>query len=1045
MQSTFSPFRIVFIFIMLAFVDCMILPRLKVDLLPGDRSSEITIAYSLPDSSPDLVEQQVTGIIEGVCSQVNQLKKIYSVSKYNGGYVRLRFDKTADIEFIKFELASLMRQAYSRLPQTCSYPVIISSPGKEEGASALLVYSINAPQQELQIKKVVEPMFQQRLAGVKGISEIMFTGAQNLQLTIQFDRYKCAAWQLDPNIISTTIKSYFATVYPGSIINNDKEYFLQLSVPKTTIPVIENIMLPTGTNQIVRLKNVAKVFFEEQKLQSYFRINGKSSISASIYAKPGENRIILAKAIKQLIHETTKQLPPGYEVLLNADDSSFLVHEINKNLRRIYISCCILFLFILLAYRSKPFVLTILGSLLVHISLTIVLAWFFNVDFHLYSIAGLAISFGIMTDIAIVMTDYYHQYGKINIFKALLGSCLAIIVSLCLIFFLPDEEKKNLVDFSIIMILSLFSSLIIALLFIPALYVTLNSLFNRNVPKRNTLLVSGYRKRADWSRKYFHIISFVARHRKTFITGMILGFGLPFFMLPSEWEGDHWYNRWYNASLGSKYYQENIKPPIDTWLGGAFRLFYLDIYQKSNYRNPEKTKLFVSAELPYGNTIEEMNSILTGVDKYLSRIKGIDKYITTVNSGQYGKTEITFKSGFENSDFPYLLKSKLTSYSLTQSGVGWSIYGVGQAFSNVATVDMPRFLITMKGYNFDELSHQTDLLAKRLLHHKRIQHINTNERQNLDEKPSKEYLLTLDAPKMTLRNTNQSQVLNLLSLSSLPSTAILQLPVNEQYYPVLLKEKEADYYSNYNLLHDNIQLDSNKALPLNAIAKIEMQNTMSSIQKEDRQYIRVLSFEYLGMEEYGNKYLSKALKEMNREMPIGYTAEQQGVSQDRGASEARYILLIATLIVAIFYICSVLFENLKEPFCIISMIPISFIGLFLIFKFGNFYFDQGGYAAFIMLGGLVTNAAILIVNDFNNLKKYKPDLLHNRILVRSVLNRSRTVLFTTIANCCGLIPFLVEGQKEVFWFSLAAGTVGGLLFSLFAVFIALPAMLWKKT
>jgi len=119
--------------------------------------------------------------------------------------------------------------------------------------------------------------------------------------------------------------------------------------------------------------------------------------------------------------------------------------------------------------------------------------------------------------------------------------------------------------------------------------------------------------------------------------------------------------------------------------------------------------------------------------------------------------------------------------------------------------------------------------------------------------------------------------------------------------------------------------------------------------------------------------------------------------------------------------------------------------LFLIFKFGNFYFDQGGYAAFIMLGGLVTNAAILIVNDFNNLKKYKPDLLHNRILVRSVLNRSRTVLFTTIANCCGLIPFLVEGQKEVFWFSLAAGTVGGLLFSLFAVFIALPAMLWKKT
>jgi multidrug efflux pump subunit AcrB len=514
-------------------------------------------------------------------------------------------------------------------------------------------------------------------------------------------------------------------------------------------------------------------------------------------------------------------------------------------------------------------------------------------------------------------------------------------------------------------------------------------------------------------------------------------------MLPSEWDGDHWYNRWYNASLGSTYYQENIKPHVDKWTGGALRLFYEDIYPKSSYRNPEKTKLFISAELPYGNTIKEMNSIITGVEKYLSTINGIDKYIANVYSGQYGKIEITFKNNFENSDFPHLLKSRLVSLSLNRSGVGWSISGVGQAFTNVATVDMPKFLITMKGYNYDELSHQANLLANKLLHHQRIQNVNTNERQNSSDKQSKEYVLTLDAAKMALRNTNQSQVLKLLSILSLPSNAVLQLPVNEQYYPVFFKEKEANYYSNYKLLHDNIQLDSNKVLPLNTVAKIEMQNTMSSIQKEDRQYIRVLSFDYMGMEEYGNKYLSKVLKEMNREMPIGYTAEQQGLSRNQVTTGVKYVSLIAILIIVIFFICSVLFENLKQPFCIISMIPISFIGLFLIFKFGNFHFDQGGYAAFIMLGGLVTNAAIFIVNDFNNFKKCKSNSLYNRILVKSTVTRSRTVLFATFANCCGLIPFLIEGQKEVFWFSLATGTIGGLVFSLFAVFIVLPVILWK--
>jgi multidrug efflux pump subunit AcrB len=139
-----------------------------------------------------------------------------------------------------------------------------------------------------------------------------------------------------------------------------------------------------------------------------------------------------------------------------------------------------------------------------------------------------------------------------------------------------------------------------------------------------------------------------------------------------------------------------------------------------------------------------------------------------------------------------------------------------------------------------------------------------------------------------------------------------------------------------------------------------------------------------------------------------------------------------------------LFENLKEPFFIISMIPLSFIGLFLTFAWGGFYFDQGGYAAFVMLGGLVTNAAIFIVNDFNNLRKKKPAALYNRLLIKAAANRARTIFLTTISACCGLIPFLIEGQNEVFWFSLAAGTIGGLLFSLCAVFVVLPVLLWKK-
>jgi multidrug efflux pump subunit AcrB len=150
--------------------------------------------------------------------------------------------------------------------------------------------------------------------------------------------------------------------------------------------------------------------------------------------------------------------------------------------------------------------------------------------------------------------------------------------------------------------------------------------------------------------------------------------------------------------------------------------------------------------------------------------------------------------------------------------------------------------------------------------------------------------------------------------------------------------------------------------------------------------------------------------------------------------------LIGLLIVGIFVICSVLFENLKQPLFIIVLIPISFIGLFLVFSVFEFYFDQGGYAAFVMLGGLAVNAGIFIVNDLNN----RPKGSYNRNLIKSVAGKAIPILLTILSTCFGLIPFLVEGQNEVFWFSLAIGTIGGLVFSLIGVFWVLPVLLWRK-
>jgi multidrug efflux pump subunit AcrB len=93
-----------------------------------------------------------------------------------------------------------------------------------------------------------------------------------------------------------------------------------------------------------------------------------------------------------------------------------------------------------------------------------------------------------------------------------------------------------------------------------------------------------------------------------------------------------------------------------------------------------------------------------------------------------------------------------------------------------------------------------------------------------------------------------------------------------------------------------------------------------------------------------------------------------------------------------------------------------------------------------MLGRLAVNAGIFIVNDLNN----RTTGAYNRNVLKSVAGKAIPILLTILSTCFGLIPFIMEGQNEIFWFSLAIGTIGGLVFSMLGVFWALPVFLWKK-
>jgi multidrug efflux pump subunit AcrB len=128
------------------------------------------------------------------------------------------------------------------------------------------------------------------------------------------------------------------------------------------------------------------------------------------------------------------------------------------------------------------------------------------------------------------------------------------------------------------------------------------------------------------------------------------------------------------------------------------------------------------------------------------------------------------------------------------------------------------------------------------------------------------------------------------------------------------------------------------------------------------------------------------------------------------------------------------------------MIPNSFIGLFLVFGLTDFAFDQGGFAAFVMLSGIVVNAGIYIISTYLGLQKHQlsKDASAERLYIKAFSQKIGPISLTTVSTILGLLPFLFEGPKEVFWFDFAIGTIAGMVFSIIAIIFVLPIFCLRR-
>ena len=1049
-MNRLSPFTLIVTFVCLALVGLALVPMLPVKLNPSRTLPGFTVRFSMPGTSSRVVEMEATSKLESMLARIKGVKGMYSTSSNGYGSITVDLDKHADVDAVRFEASTIIRQTWSQLPSGVSYPYIDMKVPDANTARPFLSFTLNAPSTPILIQQYAEEHIKPRLAKLQGIYKIDLSGATPMEWRLEYDSEQLRTLGISISDIQRAIQLHYNKEFLGTH-NMDtaggKQWIRLVLIPDGVsgqfIP--SDITVTASDGKIIRLDELVTVARMEEASQSYYRINGLNSIYMSVTAVETANQLQLSNEVMQEMEVIRLTLPPGYEVHTSYDATEYIREELNKIYFRTGLTVLILLVFVWIITLNLKYLLLIVTSLAINISVAVIFYYLFGLEMQLYSLAGITVSLNLVIDSTIVMTDHILHRRNLKAFMSVLAATLTTMGALVIIFFLDEKIRLNLQDFAAVVIINLAVSLFVALFFVPAMIDRIKLVKRQSVKRWVRSHIRIRRLTVYFTHFYQLLIRFLLRWRVAVCILLLLGFGLPVFLLPEKLEGEgKWIER-YNKTLGSSTYKEKVKPVVDKALGGSLRLFVQKVYEGSYFSRNEEVVLYANANLPNGSTLEQMNTLVKRVETYLSGFKEIKQFHASVYNARRANLQIYFKKEYQHSGFPYTLKANLIGKVSELGGGSWDVYGLqDQGFSNDVRESAGSYRIKMYGYNYDELYAWAEKLKEVLLSHRRIKEVFIKSEFSWWKDDYQEFYFNLNKERMAQEGINAQHLFSAIQPIFGKNMQVGSVVTESGTESIRLSSRQSHDYDVWAMQFFPYGVDGGKHYKLSELATVEKGQMPQQIAKENQQYRLCLQYEYIGSYEQGNKIQKRDLEEFNKLLPMGYTAESDSQSWSWGKKDNKQYLLLLVVIAIIFFTTSILFNSLKQPLAIIFVIPVSYIGVFLTFYWFRLNFDQGGFASFVLLCGITVNASIYILNEYNSIRSRFPRLSMLRAYTKAWNAKILPIFLTVVSTILGFIPFMVGTDKEAFWFPLAAGTIGGLVMSIIGIFFFLPVFSLKR-
>lgn len=1076
--------------------------QLSKELFPEVFFPTILVQTVYPGNPPVDMENLITRPIEKEVESAKGVKKVTSTSLQDASMVMVEFNYDTEIRDALQEVKDAVDRAKSDLPSDLLSDPIVTDIDFTE--FPIININLSGDFSLAELKRYAEYL-EDKLESITEVSKVEIQGVEEREIIIEVDPYKLEAVGLAFPDIQYAVAQENISMSGGDITLGKTRRSIRVVNEFVTTKDIESIIVKRTNGHVVYLRDVATVIDGYADLTSKARLDGQPVVSVQVIKKGGENLLVATDKIFEVLNEAeaTGAIPATLNVSITNDQSDMVRKQLSnlENSMILGILLVVIVLFYFLGTRNALFV-----GLAIPLSMLLSFMVFGLIGYKINMIVlfALILALGMLVDNAIVVVDNIYRFVGLG-YKPFEAARLAtseiampIISSTAttLAAFLPlafwDSIMGEFMKYlPIVLIITLISSLFVALVITPVVAATFIKMDDGNVNNR-PIKKKTYRNIAILLvfAAIFYAVRWFAIANILSIMVIVLYLNMIFF-----WKVESWFRNVFLTRLENVYsrilsYALQGKNPI-FFLLGTFGLMIFTVVL-FNVRQPE-VKFFPSndpnyinivAELPIGSDLAVTDSVMRLIEVDVNKViephrQSVKSVLTTVGKGD--PNEWTFgdevNKGLLTISFVEFKDRLGDNTSVIMQKLNDNLLGKYPGVELSFTQDLmgppagKAINIEVSGPEFDKILVLADSIET-LINSYDIAGI---EGLKFDLELGKpELIIDIDRDKARRFGLSTLQIAETIR-TSLFGKEISRFKVGEDDYPIQLRYNEAYRNNLPTLLNQKISfMDEGQLIqiPISAVAEFHYSTTYGSVKRKDKD--RVVTVYSNVLKGYNATNINNQLKTIlsGFDMPEGYKYAFTGEQEEQQESMAFLgnAMLIALALILLILVTQ--FNSLVRPLIILTSVLLSTIGVLggiSTFKM-DFVVVMTGIGL-VSLAGIVVNNAIVLIDYIGLLKEKRREELglpENAFLslqdatdcvVQAGRTRLRPVLLTAITTILGLIPMAIGlnidfikglsefnpdiyfgGDNVIMWGPISWTVIFGLTFSTFLTLIIVPVM-----